>query len=444
MLSLTETQVKIFDSLYDGVVIADQEGRILYVNSAHERITGVPRAAALGKLAREVVPDTALPNVLQSGQAQIGVRTKAGDKEVLSNIVPIWDNGQICGAVSIFRDITELRELGRRLKKAEHQIKHLTKELNNLRSEGKELVIGSNPAVAHCFQLAAKAARANSPVLLLGESGTGKEVIARYIHTQGSRSNLPFVPINCAAIPEALLESELFGYEEGAFTGAKKGGNPGILEIAHGGTVFLDEIGDMPTPLQAKLLRVLEDGMVRRLGSSKATKVDIRVIAATNKPLDKLISGGLFREDLFYRINVIPIHLPPLRERREDIPRLVGAILQRLQEKLGRRFDITPQAMRLLVTYHFPGNIRELENVMEGAAVVCNNDRIYPEDVREFLHQAEKPGKAEVLNVSLAEIEREIILEGLAKGKKKEQLASELGISRATLYRRVAGYRREL
>lgn len=374
----------VLDALYDGVVVVDAAGTIVYVNEAHERITGISREAAVGRHVRDVVPETSLPRAVAEGRALVGVRTRVGEREVISNIVPIMENGHPVGGVSVFRDITEVEALSRRLAAAEHRVAHLASELRAAAGgvgEG-EVVVGKNPRMRELFRLAAKAAQVTSTVLIQGESGTGKEVLARFIHDNGPRRESLFLTINCAAIPDALLESELFGYEEGAFTGARRGGKPGLLELADGGTVFLDEVGDMSLPLQAKVLRFLQDRRFKRVGGVEDRHSDARVIAATNKNLEKLVEEGAFRADLFYRLNVIPMVVPPLRERKEDIPALAEALLARLARRLERaRPELAPEALRVLLSYYFPGNIRELENILEHAVALAEGPVLRAEDL---------------------------------------------------------------
>lgn len=438
-------QTDILDILYDGVVVVDQDGKVIYVNPANERITGIPPEQALGRYVTDVVPDSSLLEVLRTGEAQVGVRTKVGDKEIISNIVPIKKGGRILGGVSVFRDITEMINLSRELEKAQEMIRHLAVELKVTRGEDKGIVIGKNPQVQRLFQLALKAAAVSSNVLIRGESGTGKEVLARFIHDHSPRRHKPFIAVNCAAIPENLLESELFGYEEGAFTGARKGGKPGLFEVAGGGTIFLDEIGDMGLKLQARLLRVLQDREVKRLGGTETRRVDTRIIAATNQNLEDLLEKGQFRQDLYYRLNVISFHLPPLRERKEDIPALIGSFLRKLKERVGKEVKfIRPEALQLLLAYDYPGNIRELENIIEQAVVMSDSPTIGVEQLPPFLTR--KGGEEEFCLTFprgfplLEEVEREVLKKALASFREKTAVARALGISRATLYRKLARY----
>lgn len=360
----------ILDNVHEGIVIADMEGKVVYVNEANERITGLINHEILGRYVKDVVHGSSLIEVIETGREKLGTRTRVGDKYVISNIVPIYDDGQMIGSISVFMDITELEELNKKLKKAQEQIIHLSAQLSGFLGNG-EFIAGQNPAMQKVMYIAHKAAGVNSNILITGESGTGKEVLARFIHRLGGRRDKPFVTVNCGAIPETLLESELFGYEPGAFTGAGQRSKEGLFEQAQGGTIFLDEIGDMPLALQVKLLRVLQDREIRHLGGTKKIKLDIRVIAATNQPLEKMVEQGSFRDDLYYRLNVIRINIPPLRARPEDIPIYTKYLLEKICRKIGKEVPhMTPSAMKALIKYNFPGNIRELENILEKCLVM--------------------------------------------------------------------------
>ncbi|AVX21885.1 sigma54 specific transcriptional regulator, Fis family [Carboxydocella sporoproducens DSM 16521] len=305
-----------------------------------------------------------------------------------------------------------------------------------------ERILGDLPEVAHIKALSERAAQSDSTILITGESGVGKEVLAQAIHYLSPRANGPFIAINCAALPEMLLESELFGYEEGAFTGARKGGKPGKFELANGGTLLLDEIGDLPLTMQAKLLRVLQERVIERVGGTKSIKVDIRIIAATNQDLKKMVAEGRFRADLYYRLNVIGIHIPPLRDRIKDLPRLIDII----GEKLYREKGITPkviakETLDLLMTYHWPGNIRELENVLERSMYLAEGSVVRPEHLPSYLFEKDLPKRRvqiKPLKDAVRELEKELIEAALAEAGGNKVLASELlGIPRATLYLRL-------
>jgi len=331
----------------------------------------------------------------------------------------------------IKRAIQEQQQRGQALRL--QQALHRSRPFHNL--------IGQSAEMRRVFRLIREVAGTNANVLILGESGTGKELVARAIHASSPRAGNPFVAINCAAIPEALLESELFGYERGAFTGAVTA-RPGRLEQANGGTLFLDEVGDMPLALQAKMLRVLQERVFERLGGNRSIRCDFRLITATNKDLAALVEQGGFRQDLYYRINVFPIRIPPLRERTNDIPLLATHFLERFSQTTGKRLKgIAPEALGALMAHSWPGNVRELENVMERAVILANGEYLRLEDLPRSLAQTHRHWRRDLQHKSLAQLEKEAILETLRKtGGNKSQAARLLGISRKVLYARLQEY----
>ncbi|TYP56153.1 sigma-54 interaction domain-containing protein [Thermosediminibacter litoriperuensis] len=437
MISAIEVILK---HVHEGIVIADSEGRVVYVNDANQRITGLDNSRIFGCYVKDVVPESSIPEVIKTGMEKLGVKTRVNDKFVISNIVPIYDGGEIIGAISVFLDVTELENLNMKLKRAEERINHLSKQLSTFLGEG-DLIVGRNPLMQKAVNLAQKAASFSSNVLITGESGTGKEILARFIHNNGPRKNKPFIAVNCGAIPETLLESELFGYEPGAFTGAGLRGKPGLFEQADGGTIFLDEIGDMPLSLQVKLLRVLQDREVRRLGSSRKIKLDVRVIAATNKNLEEMVKNRSFREDLYYRLNVIKISLPPLRDRKEDIPVYVRHLVEKLSRRMGKNCPkVTPSAMKLLMRYDYPGNIRELENILEKSLIMDEDDILDHRDLPELIPHPESRRiypESEKHWPTLSEVEKNLINRALSSFPSKVEAARALGISRATLLQEI-------
>ena len=306
-----------------------------------------------------------------------------------------------------------------------------------------EDILGEGETIQKVKRYASKVARNDSTILIIGESGTGKELFARAIHSNSKRASSPFIAINCAAIPETLLESELFGYDDGAFSGAKKGGKPGKFEIANGGTLFLDEIGDMPLHMQAKILRVIQEGIVERVGSIKTLPVNVRIIAATNKNLDQLVKDGAFRSDLFYRLNVVPIFIPPLRERKGDVECLCNYFLKKYNSKMKRSFEaFSFQAMTMLEDYHWPGNVRELQNAVEYAVNVETQSRINSDSIpMNILHHSTPKMLNKPLNEKVREYELLLIKAAMdqhdhsVEGKKST--AQKLGISLPTLYRKL-------
>ncbi|WP_027719008.1 sigma-54-dependent transcriptional regulator [Desulfovirgula thermocuniculi] len=328
-------------------------------------------------------------------------------------------------------------------------ITRLTTEVNFLRAEltkryQRNMLVGNSPAIQEVIKLIDRVANSNATVLITGESGTGKEVAAITIHQKSPRRNGPFVAINCAALPEQLLESELFGHEKGAFTGATSR-KLGRFELADGGTIFLDEIAEMPLSMQAKLLRVLQEMAFERVGGTETIRVNVRVIAATNRDLTQAIKKGLFREDLYYRLNVFRLHMPPLRERKEDIPLLANHFLEKLRSTYFVH-RISPEAMEMLCNYHWPGNIRELQNVIERAAIICQGSEILPEHLPKELHESYYRPKELVINfpdegISLEEVEKELIAKALQKsGGNQTRAAQLLGITRSALIYRAQKY----
>lgn len=358
----------ILDAVQDGICVVDRTGEVTFVNPSYLRIVHKTPEMVLGENVFERAPEGNRSGVLRSGIARIGsISHKKDGTTLVANVNPIFAGGEIAGVVSVVRDITELQTLMEELRAASAKAEYFEQELLRTKktAEAFESYIGKSGKVVDVLALATKAAGVSANVLIRGESGTGKEVVAEGIHYASDRRRGPFIRVNCGAIPQALLESELFGHEKGAFTGAVKR-KLGKFELADGGTIFLDEIGEMAKDMQVKLLRVLQQKEFDRVGGEETVHVDVRIIAATNRNLEDMMRTGDFREDLYYRLNVIPILLPPLRERIEDIPLLVEHFAQRVASRTARRVPVvTPEAMQLLMHYRWPGNVRELENVME-------------------------------------------------------------------------------
>lgn len=442
--NIIKASESILECIHDGVAVIDRDEKIIYVNDGNYRITGIESSTFIGKKLTEVVPDSHMPYVLKTGSKLIGVRTSVFGRDIVSNIAPIFHNGIIEGVISVFRDLSEIKRLNEKLEDANSTIKHLYKELNFLTDADSNIVVGKNPAMIQVLKKAQKASQVNSTVLLEGESGTGKEVIARFIHKHSPDSSQPFITVNCAAIPESLLESELFGYEEGAFTGAKKGGRPGMFELADGGTIFLDEIGDMGVSLQAKLLRVLQDHEVRRVGGTKLKQIDVRVIAATNKNLEKMVGEGSFREDLYYRLAVIKIAIPSLRQRKEDIHLYISNAVHKIGKRLGKNVSVSPRVIKVLTHYNYPGNIRELENIMEVCIVSDEDGIIDIDDLPDNIKPQQERKNQIQFNFehfpTMDEIEQAILKKAVEIFKSKSKVAKQLKVSRSTLYRKLEQY----
>ncbi len=444
--SLAKWSIDIFDSLNEGLLIADKDGIVQYVNKQYLRIIGKKAEEILFRKLAEVRPGAILPTVIKTGQAMNGVYRTDGKVEYVVDMSPIIVAGEIIGGVSIIRDITEVQKLSEELNRAQNRLRDLqgtVKEILSAIYTFDDLIYGNSEFRA-CVALAERAAVSDANILLQGESGTGKELIAQGIHNASARKHRPFVAINCAAVPVNLLESELFGYTEGAFTGTKKGGKPGLLHLADGGTLFLDEIGDMGNDLQAKLLRVLQEKRVRRVGELEEKEINIRIICATHQDLELMVEKKNFREDLYYRVNVFQINLPPLRKRREDIPLLARHFADSRSAAKKKHFKISAAVEKIFLAYDWPGNIRELKNAIEFACNVITGDEILPEHLpRRILAQADISRfiVGGTLDQRVKEFERQNILQLLkihgdnTDGKKK--VAAILGISIASLYRRL-------
>lgn len=431
----------VVDSVYEGVMAIDERGIITHFNRSAERMFGIKKERVVGKPVQKIFGGMPLLEVLREGRGFesreyfINFRGKKLHLWVTAKLIRSEEDGP-AGVVATFRDFREAQKLA-------YQIV-TTQEMMDFND-----IIGESKAIREVKARAAKVARSNSTVLILGESGTGKEVFARAIHSAGAHGHKPFVAINCGAIPENLLESELFGYEEGAFTGARRGGKPGKFELANGGTLFLDEIANMSLYLQAKLLRVLQERQVERVGGTQVIPVDIRVIAATNKDLQEMVRRGRFREDLYYRLSVIPLVIPPLRERREDIPLLLEYYMRRFAKLLGKNIKgFSEEAMKICLEYSWPGNVRELINAVEYAINLEEGPLILPESLPPRLRQKKEkiPLPVNSLEVKpLEQLEKEAISRALEiygwseEGKKRA--AEALGISRATIYRKINKYR---
>ncbi|WP_018086749.1 sigma 54-interacting transcriptional regulator [Desulfurispora thermophila] len=435
----------ILNSVQEAIEVVDNNGFIKYVNPAFTRITGIPEQERIGKNIFQVSPEGALAMALKSGQSVFGHRTRVGgsNAEVISNASPIFIDGKMEGAVVVFQHFTDVMKLLEELKQRTSMLENLAEKLGQATTSKYAFtdIIGQSAELKKCITVAERAARSHSTVLLLGESGTGKELFAHAIHSASSRRDKPFIKVNCAAIPENLLESEFFGYAKGAFTGAVKS-KIGKFELANGGTIFLDEIGDMNLHLQGKLLRVLQEMEFERVGDNKTIKVDVRVIAATNRNLRELIRQGKFREDLYYRLNVVEITIPPLRNRKEDLPLLVGNLIVKLNRKLGKKVKgLSKEAEEILYNYDWPGNVRELENVIERVMVTVDEDVFSKKSLLQHINQFKGIAEKDIDIMPIEQMEQLLIKKAIAKfgntveGKRKA--AQALNISLATLYNKL-------
>lgn len=462
----------VMEAAQEGIQVVDGEGKILYANAAFTRILNVPVENRIGKNVFDVSPDGSLAYVLRTGKAVFGNTHITNGIPIIANASPLIDDGKLVGAVTVFNDASSIEKMAQIVQKNKEEIDSLRAEIHKMNRPKYTFLdlVGENTVFQNCVRQAKQAADSNSTVLITGESGTGKELFAHSIHEFGQRGKGPFIKVNCPAIPGTLLESELFGYEKGAFTGAAKS-KIGKFELAHGGTIFLDEIGDLDMVLQAKLLRVLQEREVERVGGSHPIQVDVRVIAATNQNLQELIDKGLFRKDLYYRLNVIHIHVPPLRERSEDISLIAEQMLHKLYENnlknrisFGKGFaekravpdtgavpmenqppKLDRFAIQELRNYSWPGNVRELENLMEKLMLFSDCRIITREDVVYGLYADEKVQLNEVCCQSLAMMEKRMIMASLERHGNtlsgKKAAAKELGISLTCLYDKLKKYR---
>ncbi|TYP56172.1 PAS domain S-box-containing protein [Thermosediminibacter litoriperuensis] len=425
----------IVDFVHDGIIAVDKEGVISTYNRMAEKIFKKPTAEAIGRKIETVVPNTKLYEVMKTGKPQVGELQEVSDTMIATNRVPIVVGNEVVGAVATFQDVTMLQ-------KVEHKIRRQLADKGLVAVYKFDDIVFSSEKMKDAVNQAKKYARLDSTVLMVGETGTGKELFAQSIHNASRRKNGPFVAINCAALPENLLESELFGYAEGAFTGARKGGKAGLFELAHRGTIFLDEIGEMPPGLQSKLLRVIQEKRVMRIGDDRLIPVDVRIICATNRDLVKMIKQGKFREDLFYRINVLQINIPPLRERKEDLDVLVPHFIKKHSPGCGKYIKgITSGAMELLKTLNFPGNVRELESIIERACALCEGTLIDVGDIK-FYYREESdtpPEKESYERIKpLEEVEKEYIVKAIKlTGGNLSEAARKLGVNRTTLWRKL-------
>ncbi len=442
----------IINSSYDGMFIADGKGVVLRVNGAYERISGIKASEILGRNLKDLVAagyydQSVTLLVIEKREIVTINQTVKNNNKILVTGNPIFDEkGDLFRVVTNVRDITELVSLQNQLIKTKEQTLKYKTELSHLRAlhiEEKDL-ISRSPKMAQVIQLATKIADVDSIVLINGESGTGKELIAKLIHKQGKGTSKPFIKINCAAIPEQLLESELFGYEGGAFTGARKEGKPGLFELAQNGTLFLDEVGDLPLLLQVKLLRAIQEKEFIRVGGTKTITFNARIIAATHRDIAKMVKEGVFREDLYYRLMVVPIYLSPLRERKEDIPLLVVHFIEKFNHRFGFNKKIAPQVIDKLVEYSWPGNVRELENIVERMMVMAPSEEITVNLVPETIMDKNFfPKRVTKLKDAVEQTEKYLLSENYKEYGSWQKVAEVLGIDRTTVFRKVTRYKLE-
>lgn len=437
----------ILESVQDGICVVDRSGEVTYVNPSYLRIVHKTPEMVVGQNVFETAADGNRCAVLRSGIARIGsIRHKKDGTTIVANVNPIFVDGEIAGVVSVIKDITEIQTLMERLSQVSAKAEYLEQELLRTKKTAQAFAnyIGKSGKVVDVLALASKAADSSANVLIRGESGTGKEVIAEGIHYASGRRRGPFIRVNCGAIPGALLESELFGHEKGAFTGAVRR-KLGKFELANHGTIFLDEIGELDKNLQVKLLRVLQQKEFDRVGGEETIHVDVRIIAATNRDLEAMVREGTFRDDLYYRLNVIPIILPPLRDRPDDIPLLVEHFIEKIsKENKNDVRGITPDAMQMFMHYRWPGNVRELENVIERVITLMDTDLItaavLPSYIKGDIAGREVQSLADDTVLPWEEYEKQIIANALRQGTSFNGAAKLLRISHKTVAAKARKY----
>ncbi|MFA7467897.1 MAG: sigma 54-interacting transcriptional regulator [Desulfotomaculaceae bacterium] len=442
----------IIESSYDGILLTDRDGCILKANQAHERITGLPSSEIQGRSMSELVQTgvysrSIVDEVMREGKPV----TILEKKHFLITGSPVRDQGgEIVRVVVNIRDLTELNSLREQLEQTRELSERYQGELNELRGKLiiQEGLVFNSPKMIELLQVASRLAAVDTTVLILGESGVGKEVIATTIHSKSKRKDGPFITVNCGAIPENLLESELFGYERGAFTGANREGKAGIFELAHNGTLFLDEIGDLPPGFQVKLLRVIQERVVLRVGGSKTRPINVRILAATNRDLETLVREGRFREDLYFRINVVPLKIWPLRERKEDIIPLVQVFREKYERQYGLRKNIDPRVYEALLNYHWPGNVRELDNIIERLMVTTLGQEITVGDLPAHVFKNLEQQQPEVyvkgvmpLKSAVMQLERQLIGNAIREFGSANKAAGALMVDQSTIVRKMSRLR---
>lgn len=444
---------RMFNLMNHGMFITNTNYIAQFANDTYIKYSGIKREELLGRNIYDLRPGGYLPQLFEHLKPIYDVPRRVGNAESYCDYLPIIIEGKLIGGMVIVKDALKVRELSDKLEESSKRIIQLDNSLKNSFKAGTYFsnIISSENGLKDTIKMSRTAAQSDSYVLLLGESGTGKEVIAQAIHNESSRKEYPFVDVNCAALPETLLESELFGYEGGAFSGAKSTGKMGLFEIANGGTIFLDEIAEMPINLQSKLLRVLQEKKIRKVGGEKSILIDVRVIAATNKDIVQLINENKFRQDLYYRLAVFVISLPPLRERKADIPLLVDSFIQEHQKKKKCFIGITDEVIKLLMNYKWPGNIRELKNAIEYAVNSAEEPQIKPENLpnniirnynMSYLNNGIEIGIT--LEKATNYAEKNLICQYLTiygnSADSKRRIATELGISISSLYSKIKKY----
>ncbi|KKY01350.1 diguanylate cyclase [Paraclostridium benzoelyticum] len=439
----------IIGEIKEGICAINTDGKVVLWNKFMENRYGIKSEEIVGKSMEKYLSGTISARVLRTKTRESGIYKNNDNENDVYGVVdanPIFINSEFVGVVCTEVDITEAQKLSRKLDKANDRLKYLEDEVKNLSKGSFDNILGRSYKLERAKEVAKRVSNTNSSIFIFGESGTGKEVFARAIHDYSERKG-PFIPVNCSAIPSELFESEFFGYEAGAFTGANKKGKIGIFELAKHGTVFLDEIADLPLSMQAKLLRVLQEKEVRRIGGEKTIKIDARIISATNKNLQDLVEEGKFREDLYYRLNVVEIDLPPLRERKEDILLLINKFIKEICEENGMEaLRMSKDAVSILQRYTWKGNIRELKNTIENIVVLSNGNTIDKDDIPVYIIESGQTISMDEdypldLNKAISKLEIKTIKKALDMSNgNKAKAAKILNIPRTTLYYKIEQY----
>lgn len=443
----------IMDTTFDQITVTDEKGVLRKVSKSCEKIFGMPEDKIIGRdvyslSEKGVFRPSITAEVLKSKKKLTIVQETASGRRLLVTGIPVFnEKGKLTSVVNISKDITEHERLQKQLQETEEVLEWYRDEIKRCQIKNKEFVVGNSNSMKKIIDLIEHISSMDTTIMLLGETGVGKSFIAKTIHEMSRRRELPFVQINCGAIPENLIESELFGYEEGAFTGANRKGKKGLLEAAGGGTVFLDEIAELPMRLQVKLLHVLQEKQTYKIGGTKPVDIEARIISATNKDLINLVKEGKFREDLYYRLNIVPIYIPSLRERKEDIPVFINYFLLKSNQKYRLTKKISSKGYKVLSSYGWPGNIRELENTIERLVVVSGKDTIEDNDIFEiFTHipkYIEELNEFIPLKVAVEEFEKQILLKAIEKYKTTRKVAEVLKIDQSTVVKKIKKIRQE-
>jgi len=449
---INEELQAVIESSFDGIFVTDGNGTVTRLNRAYESLTGIKRSEIMGKAMTELVKkgyysESVTLKVLKSKQPESVFQEVKNGKTIMVTGTPVLNReGEIVRVVTNVRDVTKLNRLQHELCSMQTLSSHYEVEINSLRQkQGDGQYVVRSKKMLEVKALAMRIAQVDSTVLIQGESGVGKEMVAEMVHANGKQKNKPFIKINCASIPEALLEAELFGYSPGSFTGASKKGKAGLFEAADNGSIFMDEVGEMSMPLQSKLLRVIQEKEITRIGDTRPITVNVRIITATNRNLEKMVQEKSFRKDLFFRLNVVPIHIPPLRERSEAIVPLIHNFLAKYNKRFDFAKQMDPEVVDILTTHSWPGNVRELENVIERLVVITPGELICASDIPDSIRHPN--GKDDLpcltgkpLKKILEEVEARAIEEALKTHGTTRKAAEALGVNQSTVVRKASRY----